>query len=49
MMFKYLGTMKDYVQCCECGHESARDDTFLDVPITIRPFGSTKTNKSVVR
>ena len=46
--FSILGTMKDYVQCCECGHESARDDSFLDIPITIRPFGLNKTYKSVV-
>uniref|UniRef100_H2Y2Y2 Ubiquitin carboxyl-terminal hydrolase 47 n=1 Tax=Ciona intestinalis TaxID=7719 RepID=H2Y2Y2_CIOIN len=44
----YEGTMKDYVQCCECHHESARNDTFLDVPITIRPFGATTSYKSVI-
>nr|CAB3267563.1 ubiquitin carboxyl-terminal hydrolase 47-like [Phallusia mammillata] len=44
----YEGKMKDYVQCCECSHESARDDTFLDVPITIRPFGSSTSYKSVM-
>uniref|UniRef100_H2YIV6 Ubiquitin carboxyl-terminal hydrolase 47 n=1 Tax=Ciona savignyi TaxID=51511 RepID=H2YIV6_CIOSA len=44
----YEGSMKDYVQCCECDHESARNDTFLDVPITIRPFGATTSYKSVM-
>uniref|UniRef100_H2YIV9 USP domain-containing protein n=1 Tax=Ciona savignyi TaxID=51511 RepID=H2YIV9_CIOSA len=44
----HSGSMKDYVQCCECDHESARNDTFLDVPITIRPFGATTSYKSVM-
>lgn len=44
----YEGSMKDYVQCCECSYESARDDTFLDIPITIRPFASNTSYKSVI-
>ncbi|XP_071791463.1 ubiquitin carboxyl-terminal hydrolase 47-like [Asterias amurensis] len=43
----YQGQMKDYVKCLECGNESARKDSFLDIPLVIRPFGSTKTNSSV--
>ncbi|XP_038049001.1 ubiquitin carboxyl-terminal hydrolase 47-like [Patiria miniata] len=43
----YQGQMKDYVKCLECGHESARKDSFLDIPLVIRPFGSTKTYGSV--
>ncbi|WAR06828.1 UBP47-like protein [Mya arenaria] len=31
----------------ECGNESARKDTFLDIPLVIRPFGSTVTYKSI--
>ena len=28
--------MKDYVKCLECGYESARMDSFLDIPLTVR-------------
>lgn len=31
----------------QCGHESAREDTFLDIPLVIKPFGSTITFGSV--
>ncbi|XP_053398003.1 ubiquitin carboxyl-terminal hydrolase 47-like isoform X2 [Mercenaria mercenaria] len=43
----YQGKMKDYVKCLECGNESARIDTYLDIPLVIRPFGSTTAYKSV--
>ncbi|XP_077867523.1 ubiquitin carboxyl-terminal hydrolase 47-like [Saccoglossus kowalevskii] len=43
----YQGKMKDYVKCLECGYESARTDSFLDIPLTIRPFGSTQSFLSV--
>ncbi|XP_022105952.1 ubiquitin carboxyl-terminal hydrolase 47-like isoform X2 [Acanthaster planci] len=43
----YQGQMKDYVKCLECTYESARKDSFLDIPLVIRPFGSTKTYGSV--
>ncbi|KAJ7383604.1 Ubiquitin carboxyl-terminal hydrolase 47 [Desmophyllum pertusum] len=36
----YQGKLKDYVKCQQCGHESARTDTYLDIPLAIRPFGS---------
>lgn len=32
----------------QCGNESARIDTYLDIPLVIRPFGSTTAYKSVV-
>ena len=32
----------------QCGYESAREDSFLDIPLVIKPFGSTTTHESVV-
>ncbi|XP_023222408.1 ubiquitin carboxyl-terminal hydrolase 47-like [Centruroides sculpturatus] len=43
----YEGKLKDYVKCLECGYESAREDTFLDIPLVVRPFGSTQAYGSV--
>ncbi|XP_005108001.1 ubiquitin carboxyl-terminal hydrolase 47 [Aplysia californica] len=43
----YQGKMKDYVKCLECGYESARVDAYLDIPLVIRPFGSTETHDTV--
>lgn len=43
----YEGKLKDYVKCLECGSESAREDTFLDVPLVVRPFGSSRSYGSV--
>ncbi|CAL1532778.1 unnamed protein product [Lymnaea stagnalis] len=43
----YQGKMKDYVKCLECGNESARVDAYLDIPLVIRPFGSTDSYGSV--
>ncbi|KAK9499634.1 hypothetical protein O3M35_002645 [Rhynocoris fuscipes] len=37
----YQGKMIDYVKCLECGREKSREDTFLDIPLPVRPFGST--------
>lgn len=37
----YQGKMTDYVKCLECGTEKTRIDTFLDIPLPVRPFGST--------
>uniref|UniRef100_A0A1L8DSM0 Ubiquitin carboxyl-terminal hydrolase 47 n=1 Tax=Nyssomyia neivai TaxID=330878 RepID=A0A1L8DSM0_9DIPT len=37
----YQGTMIDYVKCLECGTEKSREDTFLDIPLSVKPFGST--------
>lgn len=33
----------------QCGYESARIDAYLDIPLVIRPFGSTEAYGSVVR
>ncbi|CAH1800062.1 unnamed protein product, partial [Owenia fusiformis] len=43
----YQGKMKDYVKCLECSYESARTDTYLDIALAIRPFGSTVAYGSV--
>ncbi|XP_064085463.1 ubiquitin carboxyl-terminal hydrolase 47-like isoform X9 [Macrobrachium nipponense] len=43
----YEGKMSDYVKCLECGNEGAREDTYLDIPLPIRPFGSSTAYKSV--
>ncbi|XP_039286444.1 ubiquitin carboxyl-terminal hydrolase 47 isoform X2 [Nilaparvata lugens] len=43
----YQGKMIDYVKCLECGREKTRDDTFLDIPLPLRPFGSTVAYGSV--
>lgn len=34
--------------CIQCGNESARTDTYLDIPLAIRPFGENKAFGSVV-
>lgn len=44
-----LGKMIDYVKCQECGIEKSREDTFLDIPLPIRPFGSTNAYGCIVR
>lgn len=44
----YQGKLKDYVRCLECGHESWRTDTYLDIPLVIRPFGASQAYCSVV-
>jgi len=36
----YEGKMMDYVRCLKCSTEKAREDTFLDIPLPVRPFGS---------
>ncbi|KAJ8412867.1 hypothetical protein AAFF_G00104490 [Aldrovandia affinis] len=43
----YQGKLKDYVRCLECGYESWRIDTYLDIPLVIRPFGSAQAFGSV--
>lgn len=43
----YQGKMKDYVKCLECSNESARVDSYLDIPLVIRPFGATTAYSSV--
>lgn len=44
----YQGKLKDYVRCLECGNESWRIDTYLDIPLVIRPFGASQAFGSVV-
>lgn len=43
-----LGKMIDYVKCLECGTEKSREDSFLDIPLPVRPFGSNVAYNSVV-
>lgn len=43
----YEGKMLDYVKCLECGTEKSREDTFLDIPLPVRPFGSTVSSYNV--
>ncbi|XP_069759702.1 ubiquitin carboxyl-terminal hydrolase 47 isoform X4 [Narcine bancroftii] len=43
----YQGKLKDYVKCLECGYESWRIDTYLDIPLVIRPYGSSLAFNSV--
>ncbi|XP_069079700.1 ubiquitin carboxyl-terminal hydrolase 47 isoform X1 [Pleurodeles waltl] len=43
----YQGKLKDYVRCLECGYESWRIDTYLDIPLVIRPFGASQAFASV--
>lgn len=43
----YEGKMIDYVKCLECKTEKTREDTFLDIPLPVRPFDSTSAYGSV--
>lgn len=43
----YEGKMLDYVRCLECGTEKSREDTFLDIPLPVRPFDSAVSYNSV--
>lgn len=43
----YQGQLKDYVKCLECECESARRDSYLDIPLVVRPFGSNQAYCSV--
>ncbi|XP_048515224.1 ubiquitin carboxyl-terminal hydrolase 47 isoform X2 [Athalia rosae] len=43
----YEGKMIDYVKCLECSTEKSREDTFLDIPLPVRPFGSKVAYNSV--
>lgn len=36
----YEGKMIDYVKCLDCCTEKSREDTFLDIPLPVRPYGS---------
>ncbi|KAJ6641819.1 Ubiquitin carboxyl-terminal hydrolase 47 [Pseudolycoriella hygida] len=43
----YEGKMIDYVKCLECSTEKTREDTLLDIPLPVRPFGSNMAYGSV--
>ncbi|KAJ9585896.1 hypothetical protein L9F63_020459 [Diploptera punctata] len=43
----YEGKMIDYVKCLDCLTEKSREDTFLDIPLPVRPFGSSVAYGSV--
>ncbi|KAJ1523753.1 hypothetical protein ONE63_001586 [Megalurothrips usitatus] len=43
----YQGKLVDYVTCLECKTEKKRIDTFLDIPLPVRPFGSNVAYNSV--
>uniref|UniRef100_A0A336ME11 Ubiquitin carboxyl-terminal hydrolase 47 n=1 Tax=Culicoides sonorensis TaxID=179676 RepID=A0A336ME11_CULSO len=43
----YEGKMTDYVKCLECSTEKSREDTLLDIPLPVRPFGSSIAYNSV--
>uniref|UniRef100_A0A0K8SRZ2 Ubiquitin carboxyl-terminal hydrolase 47 n=2 Tax=Lygus hesperus TaxID=30085 RepID=A0A0K8SRZ2_LYGHE len=43
----YQGKMIDYVKCLECGTEKSKEDVFLDIPLPVRPFGSTVAYKDI--
>lgn len=47
--FMFPGKMIDYVKCLECGTEKSKEDVFLDIPLPVRPFGSTIAYKDIVR
>ena len=35
--------------CAQCQNESARLDSFLDIPLVVRPYGSDQAYSNVVR
>lgn len=43
----YQGSVLDYVKCSHCGHKSARRDAYLDLQLTVKPFGEITAVKSV--
>ncbi|XP_057671617.1 ubiquitin carboxyl-terminal hydrolase 47 [Diorhabda carinulata] len=43
----YEGKMLDYVKCLECDTDKSREDTFLDIPLPVRPFGNAVAYNSV--
>ncbi|KAH3762718.1 5-methyltetrahydropteroyltriglutamate--homocysteine S-methyltransferase [Pelomyxa schiedti] len=43
----WQGKMKDYVKCLECGTESARQDTYLDIALDVKGFGQAVAVKSI--
>ena len=47
MLYKCINNVI-YHLTIQCGNESARTDSFLDIPLVIKPFGSDIAYKSVV-
>lgn len=43
----YEGKMIDYVKCLECNTAKSREDSFLDIPLPVRPFGSSTAYESI--
>ncbi|KAL5292060.1 USP47 family protein [Megaselia abdita] len=43
----YEGKLIDYVKCLDCNTEKTRADTFLDIPLPVRPFGSQMAYSSI--
>lgn len=43
----YEGKMIDYLKCLSCNTEKQREDTFLDIPLPVKPFGSTVAFESI--
>lgn len=43
----YEGKMIDYVKCLECSTEKQRTDSFLDIPLPLREFGSSVSYGSI--
>lgn len=43
----YEGKLIDYVKCLDCNTEKSRSDTFLDIPLPVRPFGSQMAYSSI--
>ncbi|KAJ8666944.1 hypothetical protein QAD02_008606 [Eretmocerus hayati] len=43
----YEGKINDYVKCLTCNTEKYREDTFLDIPLPVRPFDTNEAYGSV--
>lgn len=43
----YRGKIEDYVKCLNCNNERIKEDLFLDIPLTIKKFGSNDSFTSV--
>ncbi|CEF68480.1 Ubiquitin carboxyl-terminal hydrolase 47 [Strongyloides ratti] len=43
----YRGKIEDYVKCLNCKNERIKEDLFLDIPLTIKKFGSNDSFTSV--
>lgn len=44
----YQGALTDFVRCQACHKEAAREDTFLDLSLVLRPFGATSVTHASV-